>query len=122
MLRDFITAELKNAFADMLKDAYTPFVLKRSVTTVDVATDTDINQVTAFNGNGVFGNYEAADIDGRNTLVTDIRLYVLAVDINIIPQPEDTVNDLYRVVAVSVDPATVGYTLKLRGYNNGLES
>lgn len=120
MIHDIITKELRKAFLGPLKDVYKDFVLIRKTYLVDPRTDKNIETKSEFTGKGVFGSFEAKDIDGENILVTDIKLLVLQEDLSTKPQRGDIINSLI-VRGILKDSADVTYTLILRGHSDGLE-
>ena len=122
MLKEFLDTNLKAAFQNQLKDAYKPFVLKRTTNTRDKQTDqTDQNVITVetFNSSGVFGKFNSEEVDGSNILYTDERLLILQSQLSTRPEIGDVINNK-RVSSVGKDPADVTWVLGLRS-TNGLE-
>jgi len=64
---------------------------------------------------GVYRRYKKYQIDDINIKYGDIKLTILQSYVDFEPQPNDIINDLYRVIKTSKDAADCFYTLQLRG-------
>ena len=122
-LKADITADLKAAFADELKDAIKPFTGSRieAVTEIDTTSDAWLDNLPAqqqtltYTGKGVFDGYKAIEIDGESIKLNDVKLICL--QDNIKPQLDDLITNSdgsYQVIAVNKDPANVTWELQLR--------
>ena len=119
MLKEFLDTNLKAAFQNQLKDAYKPFVLKRTINTRNKQTDQNVITVDTFNSSGVFGKFNTEEVDGSNILYTDERLLILQSQLSTRPEIGDIIANK-RVSSVGKDPADVTWVLGLRS-TNGLE-
>lgn len=115
-LRSEIQADLAQAFNTDLADAVQPFTGSRTITgTYDPVTDTTTgDQVIKYTGRGVFTEYTIKEVDALTVLITDTKLIALQNEVDELPQVDDTVNGVFRVVNVGADPADASYTLQLR--------
>lgn len=117
-LRAEIQADLAQAFNTDLADAIQPFTGSRTVTAIgdyDPVTDTTTgDQVIKYTGRGVFTEYTIKEIDALTVLITDTKLIALQNEVNELPQVDDTVNGVFRVVNVGADPADASITVQLR--------
>lgn len=114
-MKQEITNEIKQAFDTDLKDAVRAFTATRNTPSDDdwVVNDNQGTQST-YTGRGVFGNYQAHEIDGQSIAMHDIKLICLADELTDTPMIDDVI-DGKRVLAVGADPAGVSFTMQLRG-------
>lgn len=117
-LKSDITQSIAEAFATDLKDAVKPFTGKRVVHnegSYDILTNsyTDASDTTiTYSGKGVFAGYTSYEVDNETILASDQKLICL--QSNLKPQLDDVINDVYQVVRVKQDPASVVWILQLR--------
>lgn len=119
MLKEMLDKNLLAAFQNQLADAYSPFVLSRTTTTLDKNTGKKTTSTQTFPSSGVFGKFTSEEVDGTSILYTDERLLILQSQISTKPNTGDIVNGK-RVASVGKDPANVTWVLGLRS-TNGLE-
>ncbi|WP_432481667.1 glutamate 5-kinase [Moraxella sp. ZY200743] len=120
-LNSEITADIANAFDTDLSDAVTEFIAIRHVHgTNDWAINDNTGKDEEYQGRGVFGSYNAYEIDGQTVAVHDVKLICLQSEVDEVPLIDDVINDM-RVLNVSKDPANVTWVMQLRGLNYGHE-
>ena len=124
-LRDELQADLAQAFNTDLADAVLAFTGEyMGPGVVDPVTEESTAQTVTYTGRGVLSRYEDRRIDNINILVGDLRLTVLANEINDVPAVghKITAPDLmdrtqqltYEVKTARADPASATYRLQLR--------
>lgn len=120
-LNSEITDDIANAFDTDLSDAVTEFTAIRRVHSAnDWAINDNTGKDKAYTGRGVFGSYNAYEIDGQTVAVHDVKLTCLQSEVDETPLIDDVINDM-RVLNVSKDPANVTWIMQLRGLNYGHE-
>jgi hypothetical protein len=115
-LRDDITQGLAEAMDDPdgLADAVRAFTGKRTATgAYDPATGTAGSNTVTYTGRGIFGSYEAKDVDGTNILASDTKLIALQAEVTGTPQVGDRIG-AQGVKNVGKDPAGATWILQLR--------
>lgn len=126
-MRDEIQSELAAAFddADELADAVKPVEGTRKTTPVyDPATGTSSGGTLSYTGRGIFGSYNAREIDGTLIQASDERLLILQSELHVAVDGQPTVEpaapavgDMItgkRVQTVGQDPAGATWVLQLR--------
>lgn len=125
-LRDELQADLAQAFNTDLADAVAVVDGSRSVPgTYDPEKGGSTPATTLhYTGRGVFGQYEAREIDGTRILASDVRLKALQNELLVkvgdvvteapaIPAIGDRISG-YRVMNVGQDAAKATWTIQLR--------
>lgn len=125
-LRDELQDDLAEAFDTDLADAVSAVEGSRSVAgTYDpVKGGSTPAAILAYAGRGVFGQYQAREVDGTRILASDVRLKVLQnelhlkdgeqiTDIPATPAIGDRISG-YRVMNVGQDAAKATWTIQLR--------
>ena len=120
-MRQEITADIASAFNADLADAVTEFTAIRRVHSAnDWAINDNTGKDEEYQGRGVFGSYNAYEIDGQAIGMHDVKLICLQSEVTGTPMIDDVINDM-RVLSIAKDPANVSYTIQLRGLNYGHE-
>ena len=120
-MRQEITADIASAFNADLADAVTEFTAIRRVHSAnDWAINDNTGKDEEYQGRGVFGSYNAYEIDGQAIGMHDVKLICLQSEVTGTPMIDDVINDM-RVLSIAKDPANVSYTIQLRGLNHGHE-
>ncbi len=121
-LRSDVQTAVAEAFDGDLSDAVRSFSAERETVsdTFDAETGTYPTTTVAYSGRGVFGGYEANEIDGQHILQTDTRLITLQAEVTrdsdgaqFAPAVDDMI-DGSRVVTVMKDPADAIFEVQLR--------
>jgi hypothetical protein len=115
-LREEITAGLAAAFDDPngLADAVRAFTGIRTATgAYDPATGTAGSNTVSYTGRGIFGSYEAKDVDGTNILASDTKLIALQAEVTGTPMVGDRIGS-QTVKGKGEDPASATWILQLR--------
>jgi len=125
-LRDELQADLAEAFDTDLADAVSAVEGSRSVAgTYDPVKGGSTPAATlSYAGRGVFGQYQAREVDGTRILTSDVRLKALQnelllrdgeqiTDIPATPAIGDRISG-YRVMNVGQDAAKATWTIQLR--------
>lgn len=116
-MKQEITADIANAFDTDLADAVTDFTAIRRVHSAnDWAINDNTGKDEEYKGRGVFGSYNAYEIDGQAIGMHDVKLICLQSEVDEAPMIDDVINDM-RVLSIAKDPANVSYTIQLRGLN-----
>jgi len=123
-IREELQAELSEAFDTDLSDAVHDFTGSYKVQAGwDPVTETGGEITRSYSGRGVLSRYELSRIDGVNILHGDLRLIALANEVTDKPSEShaitapDLVTGLqqtYRIVTLSSDPAAATYRMQLR--------
>lgn len=119
-LRDEITADIAAAFDDDLADAVSEFTGSRFEPSgpPDPISQTQPGQTITYTGRGVFGGFGIQVSEALNILRTDIKLTCLQSELTSTPKVDDTIErggQKFKVVNVAADPASVSYSLQIRG-------
>ena len=113
-LREDVQADVAAAFDDDLADAVRAFTLTRATRTVtDRYRGTSEEATAAFDSRGVFGRFNAEEVDNQHILATDEKLTVLQNELGTEPAVGDQIAGR-RVMGVGQDPAGAIWTLQLR--------
>lgn len=113
-LRDDIQADVAEAFDADLSDAVRDFNGSREEAgEYDPATGETTTTLVEYEGRGVFGGYDAQEIDGQHILQTDRKLTALQNEVTGTPEVGDDVNG-FEVMHVGQDPASSIWILQLR--------
>ncbi len=124
-IRSDLQAELGRAFDTDLADAVAPVDGSRSVQgAYDPGLGGSTSTTLNYAGRGVFGQYQAREVDGTRILASDVRLKVLqnelfmkdgeeVTDTPAIPAIGDRISGC-RVMNVGQDPAKATWTIQLR--------
>lgn len=125
-LRDKVQSKVAKAFdkASQLADAVNSFTGSYETETgYDPVTEQAVVTTTTYTGRGVLNNYDLNRIDGKNILHGDLQLISLVNEVTGKPDVDHliTTSDLvrgvdqqYKVITVTTDPAAAAYVIQLR--------
>ncbi|UNU74111.1 glutamate 5-kinase [Moraxella nasovis] len=120
-LNSEISADIANAFDTDLNDAVKYFDGEHKDGRIDGLGDwlgdDDKTRTSYYDGRGVFGGFNAHEVDGNSILATDTRLICLQTEVSDTPAVDDVIindDNKYRIIAINKDPADVSYTIQLR--------
>lgn len=114
-MKEDIQNDLAEAFDGDLADAVKAFTGSRTVNlSYDPVANVQLTDAENYTGRGVFGSYNATEVDNVNILVTDTKLVCLQSEVTDSPLMNDVINGL-RVISVGSDPADATWVLQLRG-------
>ena len=125
-LQSELLADIKEAFDDDLSDAVKLFTLThydRDSNVYDAATSNVTRSSTDYSSRGVFDSYTQQERFNTHIEATDIKLIVLANEIDIEPKIRDTVTQTlsgkeFRVKSVSKDPVDAIYELQIESIDS----
>lgn len=117
--KNTLVRDIEISFQRDMRSFLKPVNIKRPATdsVYDPVEESESGGTNSINVNtqGVYRKYKKYQIDDINIKYGDIKLTILQSYIDFEPQPNDIINDSYRVIRKSEDAASCFYTMQLRG-------